>query len=307
MLTPGAQSGDKTTVGHLVALLTILIWGTTFISTKILLVSFTPVEILLFRFVMAYCALWVFCPRWMKGVTFDQELVFAGAGLSGICLYYLLENIALTMTIASNVGVLITMAPFFTAILTHLLLKGQEPLRIQFFVGFLLALGGVALISFNGVELQLNPMGDFLALAAAFVWAFYAVSTRKMAEFGYGTIACTRRVFFWGILFMLPTPFIFEFHLGLERLADTTNLLNLLFLGLGASALCFATWNYAVKVLGTVKTSAYIYLTPVVTIVFAVIVLDEPVTWMSASGCVLTIAGLILSEWNGSVRLFKKH
>ncbi len=285
------------TVGHLVALVTILIWGTTFISTKVLLTSFSPVEILLFRFVMAYAALWLFCPHWLKNVTLNQELVFMGAGLTGICLYYLLENIALTLTMASNVGVLITMSPFFTAILTHLFLKDQEPLRVNFFVGFVLAIGGIALISFNGVKFELNPAGDILALTAAFVWACYAVLTRKMADFGFGTIACTRRTFFWGIVFMLPTPWIFEFRLGLEPLCDPINIINLLFLGLGASALCFATWNYAVKVLGTVKTSIYIYLIPVVTIITAIAFLGEPVTWMSVTGCAMTIAGLVISEW----------
>ena len=246
---------------------------------------------------MAYAALWLFCPHWLKNVTLNQELVFMGAGLTGICLYYLLENIALTLTMASNVGVLITMSPFFTAILTHLFLKDQEPLRVNFFVGFVLAIGGIALISFNGVKFELNPAGDILALTAAFVWACYAVLTRKMADFGFGTIACTRRTFFWGIVFMLPTPWIFEFRLGLEPLCDPINIINLLFLGLGASALCFATWNYAVKVLGTVKTSIYIYLIPVVTIITAIAFLGEPVTWMSVTGCAMTIAGLVISEW----------
>ena len=83
---------NKLTAGHGAALLTIIIWGTTFISTKILLVDFQPVEILFFRFIMGFLALILVCPRRMKGTSFKQELTFAGAGLCGICLYYLLEN-----------------------------------------------------------------------------------------------------------------------------------------------------------------------------------------------------------------------
>ena len=97
---------NKRMTGHLAALFTILIWGTTFISTKILLEDFLPVEILFFRFVMGYLLLWPVCLRRMKGVTIRQEAVFALAGFCGICLYYLLENIALTYTLASNVGVM---------------------------------------------------------------------------------------------------------------------------------------------------------------------------------------------------------
>lgn len=287
---------SRTAFGHFLAFVTIFIWGTTFVSTKTLLLSFTPVEILLLRFVMAYGVLWLFCPKILKGVTAKEELVFAAAGLTGICLYYLLENIALTMTLAGNVGVLITMSPFFTVLLSRLFLKDQPGLTVEFFVGFMLAIAGIALIGMNGAEFELNPAGDILALTAALVWACYAVLTRKMADFGYGTVACTRRTFFWGILFMLPTPWIFESRWQWESLTDLTNIANLLFLGLGASALCFATWNYAIKTLGTVKTSVYIYLIPVVTILTAAVILGEPVTWKTAAGCALTIVGLTISQ-----------
>ncbi|NBI17773.1 EamA family transporter [Neglecta sp. X4] len=77
-----------------------------------------------------------------------------------------------------------------------------------------------------------------------------------------------------------------------------TYLLNILYLGLGASALCFVTWNLAVKVLGAVKTSVYIYMVPVITVVTSVL-LKEPVTWVSVMGTVLAVAGLFLSEYNG--------
>lgn len=154
----------KRSTGHLSALLTILIWGTTFISTKILLAAFQPVEILFFRFLLGLLALLLIYPHRLKHTDFRQELTFALAGLCGICLYYLLENIALTYTMASNVGVIISVAPFFTAILTHLFLSGAEKLRATFFLGFFVAMIGIFLISFNGSKLELNPMGDCLAL-----------------------------------------------------------------------------------------------------------------------------------------------
>ena len=116
------------TIGHLAALLTILIWGTTFISTKVLLIDFQPIEILFFRFVMGLLALLIVYPHRMPKTTGRQELTFAGAGLCGVCLYYLLENIALTYTMASNVGVIISVAPFFTAILSHIFLKQENML-----------------------------------------------------------------------------------------------------------------------------------------------------------------------------------
>lgn len=290
---------NKKTMGHLTALLTVAIWGTTFISTKVLLADFQPVEILFFRFLMGYLALWVICPRLLERQNMCRELTFMAAGLSGICLYYLLENIALTYTMASNVGVIISVAPFFTAILAHLFTKSGEKLRMNFFIGFLVAMAGVALISLNGSRLELSPRGDLLAFAAAFVWACYSILTRRISSFGYSVILTTRRIFFYGILFMIPALFFFDAHLEISRFGQTTCLLNMVYLGLGASALCFVTWNFAVGVLGPVKTSVYIYMVPVITTVTSALILREPVTGVSAFGTALTVAGLFLSEYNG--------
>ena len=254
--------GNKKTFGHLAALLTIVIWGTTFISTKILLVDFKPVKILFFRFIMGFVVLLVLSPKRLKTKSRKKELTFVLAGLCGICLYYLLENIALTYTLASNVGVIISAAPFFTACAAHLFMKAGEKLHIQFFAGFIVAMIGIALISFNGQDLALNPLGDLLAVAAAIVWAVYSLLTKKISSFGYPVILSTRRTFFYGILCMIPALFFFDFQPGLSRFTDTTYLFNILYLGLGASALCFVTWNFAVKELGAVKTSVYIYMVP---------------------------------------------
>lgn len=92
----------KTAAGHIAALITIMIWGTTFISTKLLLGDFTPIEILFFRFLLGLLALTIVYPKGLKVKDRKQELTFAAAGLCGICLYYLLENTALTCTMASK-------------------------------------------------------------------------------------------------------------------------------------------------------------------------------------------------------------
>lgn len=297
---------SSSTAGHLAALLTIIIWGTTFISTKILLADFQPVEILFFRFLIGLLALLLVYPRRLSGTNRHQELTFAAAGLCGICLYYLLENIALTYTMASNVGVIISVAPFFTAILSHVVLKEERP-GTNFFVGFVVAIAGIILISFNGSKLELNPIGDLLALLASLIWACYSVLTKKIGGFGYHTILATRRVFCYGILFMLPTLFLFDFKMELTRFANPVYLFNILFLGLGASALCFVTWNFAVKVLGAVKTSVYIYMVPVITVVTSVVVLHEKITVLSALGTILTLAGLLLSESKTFLRKEEKQ
>lgn len=170
-------------------------------------------------------------------------------------------------------------------------------MRISFFLGFAVAIAGICMMSFSGSEnLKLNPKGDMLALTAAFVWACYSVLTKKISSYGYSTIQTTRHMFGYGILFMIPAAALFDFRLGLSRFTDPVNLLNILFLGVGASALCFVTWNFAVQVLGAVRTSVYIYVVPVVTIVTSVLILHEKLTLTAAIGAGLTLIGLVLSE-----------
>lgn len=282
--------------GHLMALFSVLVWGTTFVSTKTLLQDFDPVVILFLRFVLGFVALAVACPRILKTKGWREELCFMGAGLCGVTLYFLFENIALTFTFASNVGVIVSIAPIFTAVLAHFFLKGER-LRTTFFIGFVFAIGGIFLISYSGASaFALNPMGDILAVLAAFVWAIYSVIMKKVGSFGYNTIQTTRRTFLYGLVFMIPVLLVYDLDWNLERLMHPVAALNFLFLGLGASALCFATWNMAVKVLGAVKTSVYIYLVPVVTLIFAALVLKEQITGLAALGTGLTLAGLVLSE-----------
>lgn len=286
---------NKTTIGHLSALITIIIWGTTFISTKVLLQDFAPVEILFIRFFMGFLALILAFPHRLKTQP-KQEIYFVFAGLCGVTLYFLLENIALTYSLASNVGVIISISPFFTALFAHFFLE-SEKLKPTFFIGFLVAIAGIAIISFHtNSVLKLNPLGDILAILAAVVWAAYSVLTRKISAFEYNTIQTTRRIFFYGLLFMIPALFLFDFSIDFSKVTQPVNFMNLIYLGLGASAMCFATWNFAVKILGAVKTSVYIYMVPVITVVSSAVILNEKITWACMAGTILTLAGLAISE-----------
>ena len=288
--------------GHILAFITIFIWGTTFISTKVLLKAILPIEILFLRFTIGLIILSIVYPKRLKIKGKKQELYFAAAGLCGVTLYYLLENIALTYTFASNVGIIISIAPFFTGIFAHLFLEGEK-LKPQFFVGFIIALTGIFLISFNGFSvLKLNSVGDILAVLAAVVWAAYSILTKKISSFHYNTVQTTRRIFFYGLVFMIPALFIFGFNPNIDLMMQPVNLFNILFLGLGASALCFVTWNSAVKILGAVKTSVYIYMVPVITVATSIIILREKISGIAVLGIVLTLAGLFISESKISVK-----
>ncbi|MCL2842317.1 MAG: DMT family transporter [Oscillospiraceae bacterium] len=283
--------------GHIAAAVCVCTWGVTFVAVVHLLQHFSPFEVLFFRFGLATLALYLVYPKRMRKTTRREELLFAGAGLAGVTLYFLAQDFALLNTSASNVGVIVAVSPVFTGLLTWRFLGGGRPTR-SFFAGFLLAICGIGLISFAGSQLELHPIGDLLAVSAALCWAVYCIFTKKISGLGHHIIQTTRRIFLYGLVFLLPVLIAMELQtgLGLERFLIPTNLGAMLFLGLGASASCFLLWNFSLKQLGPVKTSAYIYLVPLVTVAASVLFLGERVTWTSAAGIALTLVGLVLSN-----------
>lgn len=178
----------------------------------------------------------------------------------------------------------------------------EERVGVKFFAGFVMAISGIALISFTGaIAGDAGLAGCLLAVLAALAWAVYSTIGKRIAKLGLSTVATTKRTFAWGLVFMLPFLPAMGFGQGAEGaglagLLDPVMLGNLLFLGLIASATCYVMWNKAASIVGVVSVSAYLYLTPVVTVVASVIVLAEPLTWQIVLGVGLTVTGLVLSE-----------
>lgn len=288
---------SRNTGGHILALVTVAIWGITYIFTKLLLEYFTPTEILIIRFVISTVTLFVLSPKLLKLKNKKENITFAAAGLTGVCLYYLLENIALNHTMVSNVGVILAVAPCFTALIDQLFTKNKEPLHKSFITGFVIAIVGIALISFNGAtEFQLSPVGDLLAILAALSWGVYSVLSKTIASYGYHPIKATRRILLYGFAFIIICSLASGFSPEWGALKDPRIIANYLFLGVLAGGVCFVTWNMAVERIGAIKTSVYIYLNPVITVVSSVMILHERLTWMSVLGTVLTLVGLLISE-----------
>lgn len=286
---------EKRILAHLAAFGTIFVWGMTFVSTKVLLDYLTPLDILLARTVLGFAVLCLIRPRVLRLKQRSHELLFAAAGLTGTFGYYMAENTALQFADASFVSVAVSTAPLFTAALGFILLK-EKGFGVRFVVGFLIAIAGIAIISYQGGPAHASALGAVLCLAAALAWAVYSIIVKRLANYGYETIAMTKRTFAWGLACMIVARVVVGGDVPVEALGQPVVYGNLLFLGVLASAGCFVTWGYSVKHLGTAAASAYIYLQAPLTVVWAVILLGEPLTGPIVFGIVLVIIGLALSE-----------
>ena len=282
----------KNYIYHLIAILTVGIWGLTFISTKVLIEhGLSPQEIFLLRFLMAYLGIWFISPRKLFADNWKDELWLLWGGVTGGSFYFFTENTALEITLATNVAFIVCTAPLLTTILSLLIYK-KEKATAGLVGGSLLALVGVALVVYNGhFILKISPLGDFLTLLAAFSWAFYSLIMKKMSG-RYRTTFITRKIFFYGILTSLPAFILHPWQFSLSGLWQPAVWMNLLFLGVLASLVCFVVWNIILKQLGTVRASNYIYLNPLFTLIGSAVLLDEQFTVMSLMGAMLILGGV---------------
>lgn len=283
---------------NLLALITVIIWSTTFIFSKILLNTFTPLEVMFYRFVIAYFVLLIIYPKFHKIDSLKEELIFLICGITGGSLYFLTENSAVKISQVSNVGLILATAPIITALLAHFFTKGEQ-LNKNLIYGFIIAILGVFLVMFNGsFLLKLNPAGDILALFAAISWSVYSILTKTFGN-KYNHLYLTRKIFFYALITMIPFLGTSEFNFSINKLLNINIILNLLFLGIVASSLCYVIWNFTVNKLGVIKTNNYIYLIPAFTLIFSILILHEKITQYSALGAFLIFLGVYVSE-NGT-------
>ena len=284
-------------LGHLTALLVVMIWGETFVSTKMLLnAGLMPADIFFYRFLLAYVLTWFVSYKRFFCRNLTDELTTFALGVLGGSLYFLTENMALVYSTASNVAILLSSCPLLTALLLSIFYKSERLSKKQIF-GSLLAFLGMVMVVLNGqLILHLNPRGDALAIGAAVCWAFYSLLIKRVMH-KYSSWFISRKVFFYGLLTILPYyAIVSPLNTDVSILTRPVVYGNLLYLGSVASMFCYIMWNWTLSKLGAVKATNYLYLQSLFTMVFASLILHERITWMAIAGAAILILGMIRAE-----------
>ena len=285
---------------YIAAFLIVVVWGCTFVQTKVLInAGLRPDEIFTLRFIIAYLLIIPFSWQRLFLANVKDELIALALGLTGGSLYFIVENYALAYGYCSNVSLIVCLTPLVTALIVGWRYPAER-LGKAGMAGSVVALGGMALVVFNGkFVLKLSPLGDVLALGACICWALYSLLIKHL-ESRYDNMLVTRKVFGYGIITILPL-FISR-PPRIELLVDGGPVVwgNVLTLGCVASMLCYTLWNYVLKRLGTVRATNFIYFNPVVTMVCSWMVLDERITWMALLGAALVLLGMFVAEKNKS-------
>lgn len=278
---------------YIVTLSVVCIWGSTFVSSKVLLTNgLTPADIFFYRFLMAYVCLAMMNRKRWRSDSMTDELTMMGLGVMGGSLYFLTENYALVFSTTSNASILVSSTPLLTALVVGACYRSERLNRRQVLYS-LLAFVGMAMIVMNGqLILHLSPLGDFLAIMAALTWAFYSLLMKKVAG-RYSSLFITRKVFFYGLITILPYFLFYNpLQMDMELFAMPKISLNLLFLGLIASIGCYLAWNWVLSRISIVKATTFLYMQCLVTMITSRIILSERITWMALLGTVVLILGM---------------
>ena len=280
-------------------LFAVVVWGASFIATKIAVAEAAPVTVVWLRFAIGVAIL-VAAVAWRREwVRPDRRtlLQFAALGALGITFHQWLQSNALLTARASTSGWIITTTPVFIAVLAALVLR--ERLGRQAWLGIALAAAGVPLVvARGGLDALLGgrfwSAGDLMMLLSAPNWAVFSVASRGLLR---RHPAARALLLMMGCGWLLTTV---QFALS-PGPADLGSLsargwAAVLFLGVACSGLAYLAWFDALHKLSASRTGALLYLEPLIATAVAAAVLGEPVTPTIVLGGAVILAGVWLVE-----------
>ena len=282
-------------VAVLALLCAMIVWGSTFIVTKILLEESGPFFVTMGRFLIGLAVLLPFAYRENFHFRLALEPGFLLFGLTGVALFFGLQNLGLLFTSAGNAALIQAGVPAATAVFAYLFLNERIPRMRLFGIG--LSVLGVLLVSgampTGGGPLYL--LGNVLIVGSVLAYGAYATQGKALRTADrYPATVATAASFAAGLIFL--SPFLVG-ELLLVRAPELSlrGWLILLYLGVGASALTLFLWNFALRYVEATAAAIYINLIPVIGLLFA-LALGESVSSVQLLGGTLAIAGVLLSE-----------
>ncbi|MEA3335611.1 MAG: DMT family transporter [Chloroflexota bacterium] len=279
----------------LASLLTL--WASSFILNEIALRDLNPAAVVTGRWlVTAVLTVFLLIRR-------DQMNEFRGAIRSEFFSFFLLSMVGVTLlyglqiagqahTSAVNTGLLANTVPIFTALLATIFF-GQQ-VGLAGWIGIVLALVGAWVVSANGFLLDFDlstAFGDLLVLLSALMGAFYFVIGGRLLE-AYPPLIVTTAAATMGALTLLPIALVF----GGDSTLTLPALAAVLILGIGPGLLANLWWWETAEWLTANRAAVYIYLIPLITMVFAMLFLGETITQAQLMGTFLVLGGVWLAE-----------
>lgn len=283
------------------ALFAVIVWGASFIATKVALQDLSPITIVWLRFLMGVVILGLVVAL-RRQFTLPEKKewgYFALLGFLGITFHQWLQSNALQTSEAGTTAWIVSTTPVFMAVLGWVLLK--ERLGWIKNLGILLAFLGVLVVISKGdlgsISIgEFGAPGDVLILISAVNWAVFSALSRR----GLKTHSASLMMFYIMLLGWAFSSLIFLTTSGLGEIPSVTfnGWMAVGFLGIFCSGLAYIAWYDALQALSTAQTGVFLYIEPLVAIVVAFFILGEPITPASLIGGAVILFGVWLVNRN---------
>jgi len=276
----------------------VVVWGVSFIATKIALDELAPLTIIFLRLILASILLFLLAVYSKKSFAIDKRNHGGIFILALIAAFHLwIQVTGMQYTTAANTGWIIGTAPIFMAIVGFIAFKESlSPIRI---FGILLAFFGLMMLiskgDFSSIDFLSNK-GDFLILASAFTWSIYSAVNKKIS-LSYSPLLTIL------FLFVMMAIIISPFSINASSIQSIISLsakgwIVISFLGIFCSGIAYVLWAQSLKEMDSVKVGAFLYFEPFVTVFAAWLMLSEEITFMMILSGVIITVGVILVNFN---------
>lgn len=275
--------------GLAAVLITVFIWGISFINIKIAVAVIGPMTLGFLRFAMASVLLWIMKKKLAPDTRVDRRdwAMMGWAGFIGVTLYFFFENNGVKMISAGSAAIIVAAIPIAT-LLSEAVVE-RKPLTLRVIGCALLSVVGVVMVTGIAPVPGENPLGYWLMGGAVISWVVYCLISKGLFQ-RYNSLTITYYQTIVGTVLFVPFM-VFETTVWTQ--VTPVIWANVAILGIFASAIGFYLYLIAMDRLGIGMSSLYLNLIPIVTLLTGVLVMGETVTWGQGGGAALVIAAVI--------------
>lgn len=296
----------KLWITYLKAILAMLFWSLTFVWFKIAFVSYRPYEITFLRLLLAAVLLFV-----VMGISRQREKIsrkdFLRLMLVAFCepfMYFIGEANGMQYVSSTLGSLVISTIPLFAALGAWLILK--EKLSGYLIWGLIISTLGVAIMSLGSSDLSATLKGVLFLLIAVFAGVFYGITVRNLTH-RYRALTIVAWQCLFGLVYFLPLFLYYDGAHFFSMKHSATGLGTIAAMSIFASVGAFLLYTGVIRELGVIRSNVFTNLIPVFTVALAFFILGDRLTVYSTIGLMLTLVGLVLSQYKDLQKLHKNY
>ncbi|MEH7374512.1 DMT family transporter [Neobacillus drentensis] len=295
------MKNKKILIGVLCAAIAEIFYGFSYLFTKNITNSVSPLTLLSWRFIIAFIILNICVLLHIIKVNFKNKSIISliSVAIFQPVLYIIGETFGIKLTSASESGTILACIPIVTLLFSALLLK-EPPTKLQVIGVGITAIGIITIVVVKGIEATFNPIGYTMLMLAVVSYSLYSVFAQKAEEFtsaektyammAFGTVVFTIIGLTENVISGTLKDFIFL------PFTNGEFLIAALFLGIGGSVITFFLCNIAIASIGTNRAASFVGISTIVSVIAGVIILNEEFSIVQICGTALVIGGVYLAN-----------